>query len=324
MLSGRRRRSARTKTSSAPIRDFGSTMAADIVFIVNPASANGRMRRRWKTYERAFRQELGTTFAVRTTDHPGHAIDITQAALGDGATTIVSVGGDGTLNEVANGFLRHLEDARNTDARLAVFSVGTGADFVKTLAMPETPAALAHVIRGRDPRKIDAGICEFLDRGVRTSRYFVNVAEFGSGGAVVDRVNRSTKILGGRLSFGIAILRTLPPYRNTRVVYESDGDPPKEVVVNDFVVANGRYFGAGLLPAPAADLADGLFDVVIFGDIDFKTARRNLPALRRGEHLSLKEVRTVPCPEPAVQTSGERIDLHAEVVGRPPFRFAGL
>ena len=297
-------------------------MAADIVFILNPASANGRMRRRWKTYERTFRRELGTTFAVRTTDHPGHAIDMTRTALGDGATTIVSVGGDGTLNEVVNGYLRHRENARNTDARLAVFSVGTGADFVKTLAMPQTPAALARIIRDREARKIDAGLCEFLDGGIRRMRYFVNVAEFGSGGAVVDRVNRSTKILGGRLSFVIAILRTLPRYRNTRVVYEANGDPPKEVVVNDFVVANGRYFGAGLMPAPAADLADGLFDVVIFGDIDFKTARRNLPALRRGEHVSLKEVTTFRCRELTIRSAEEMIDLDGEFVGRHPLRFA--
>jgi len=299
-------------------------MAADIVFVVNPASANGRMRRRWKTYERAFRRELGSAFAVRTTDHSGHAIDLTRAALGDGASTIVCVGGDGTLNEVVNGYLRHRESARNADAHLAVFSVGTGADFVRTLPMPQTPAAFARIIRAREPQKIDAGLCEFLDHGIRRARHFVNVAEFSSGGAVVDRVNRSTKILGGRLSFVIAILRTLPRYRNTRVVYEADSGPAKEVLMNDFVVANGRYFGAGLMPAPAADLADGLLDVVIFGDIDFKTARRNLPALRRGEHLSLDEVTTFRCRELTVRSAEEMIDLDGEFVGRHPLRFAVL
>ncbi len=299
-------------------------MAADIVFIVNPASAGGRMRRRWKTDERTFRRELGPGFAVRTTDHRGHAMELTRAALGEGATTIVSVGGDGTLNEVVNGYIGYGESARNTDARIAVFSVGTGADFVRTLATPKTPAGLARIIQDREPKKIDVGLCEFLDRGVRRTRYFANVAEFGSGGAVVDRVNHSTKILGGRLSFVIAILRTLPRYRNTRVVYEADGGPPKEVVVNDFVVANGRYFGGGLMPAPAADLTDGLFDVVIFGDIDFKTARRNLPALRRGEHLSLKEVSTLRCRELAVRSAEEMIDLDGEFVGRHPLRFAVL
>src|SRR5438093_2377 len=299
-------------------------MVADIIFIVNPASANGKMRRRWKTYERAFRRDLGTAFAVRTTDHPGHAIDLTRAALGEGATTIVSVGGDGTLNEIVNGFLRHRESARKTDANLAVFSVGTGADFVRTLPMPQTPAAFAQMIQHQEPQKIDAGLCEFLDHGIQRARYFVNVAEFGSGGAVVDRVNRSTKILGGRLSFVIAILRTLPRYRNTRVAYEADGGPAKDVLVNDFVVANGRYFGAGLMPAPNAHLADGLLDVVIFGDIDFKMARRNLPALRRGEHLSLEEVTTFRCRELTIHSAEEMIDLDGEFVGRHPLRFAVL
>src|SRR2546425_10171871 len=145
-------------------------MAGDIVFIVNPASANGRMRRRWKTYERAFRRELGSRFTVRTTDLPGHATHQTRAALGEGATTIVSVGGDGTFNEVVNGYLGHRETERNTDACLAVFSVGTGADFVRTLPVPATPAALARCIRERQPQAIDACLCAFLAAGARKER----------------------------------------------------------------------------------------------------------------------------------------------------------
>jgi diacylglycerol kinase (ATP) len=256
------------------------------------------------------------------TDHAGHATHLTRAALSDGATTIVSVGGDGTLNEVVNGYLADRGTARNANACLAVFSAGTGADFVKTLPMPATPATLARCIREREPRTIDAGLCEFLDAGIRRTRYFVNVAEFGSGGAVVDRVNRSSKILGGRLSFLIAILQTLPRYRNTRVVYQVDGGPPNELVVNDFVVANGRFFGAGLMPAPSADLSDGLLDIVIFGDINFRTARRNLPALRRGEHLSMEKVTAFRCREVTVRSTDEMIDLDGEYVGRHPSRFA--
>src|SRR5207244_3282229 len=89
-----------------------------------------------------------------------------------------------------------------------------------------------------------------------------------------------------------------------------------------FVVANGRYFGAGLMPAPAADLADGLLDVVIFGDIDFKVARRNLPALRRGEHVSLAEVTTFRCREVTIHAAEEMIDLDGECIGRHPLRFS--
>ena len=295
-------------------------MAADIVFVVNPASANGRTRRRWGDLERSFRTRLGT-FDVRTTERPGHARELTRTALAGGASTIVSVGGDGTLNEVVNGFLDETGRPWSRNSCLGVLSVGTGADFAKTFHGPATPDELARVVQDPFIRTIDAGRCEFMGPEGPMSRYFVNVAEFGSGGAIVDRVNRSTKLLGGRVSFLLAILRTLPRYRNTRVVYRADEGLRREAIVNDFVVANGRYFGAGLLPAPTADLEDGLFDVVIFGDIDFRTARRNLPALRRGEHLTLKDVSTFRCHTLTIESEGEMIDLDGEFVGRRPVRF---
>jgi YegS/Rv2252/BmrU family lipid kinase len=261
---------------------------------------------------------------VRRTNRPGHATELARAAVQTGTSTVVAVGGDGTLNEIANGFLDGTGRPWNREARLAVFSVGTGADFVKTFPSPREAEGVAKRIVGGECRTIDVGLCEFVDAGSPRARYFVNVAEFGSGGAVVDRVNRMTKILGGKMSFLIAILRTLPRYQNTLVSYEADGAPAQEVRMNDVVVANGRYFGAGLMPAPFADLSDGLLDVVIIGDIDFKTARRNLPLLRRGEHLSLDEVTAFRCRELRVRSNEEMIDLDGEFVGRHPTRFAVL
>ena len=299
-------------------------MAADIVFVVNPASGNGRTRRRWRDLEHSLRSRLGNSFDVRMTERPGHARELTRTALAVGASTIVSVGGDGTLNEVLNGFLDETGRPWSRDSCLGVLSVGTGADFVKTFQGPNTPDELTRLLQDPSIRTIDAGRCTFATGDGPRSRYFVNVAEFGSGGAIVDRVNRTTKFFGGRVSFLLAILRTLPRYRNTRVVYSADEGPRREAIVNDFVVANGRYFGAGLMPAPHADLEDGLFDVVIFGDIDFRTARRNLPALRRGEHLSLKEVSTFRCRTLAIESEGEMIDLDGEFVGRHPVRFEVL
>ena len=296
-------------------------MAVDIVFIVNPASANGRTRRRWREQELSFRAALGDSFDVKTTERPGHAIELTRSALASGASTIVSVGGDGTLNEVLNGFLDETGRPWSRNSCIAVLSIGTGADFVKTFGGPRTAAELARLLREPSIRTIDAGVCEFLGPGGPKRRFFVNIAEFGSGGAIVDRVNRTTKFLGGKVSFLFAILRTLPRYRNTRVVYVADNGPRREAIVNDFVIANGRYFGAGLLPAPNADLEDGLFDIVIFGDIDFRTARRNLPALRRGEHLWLKDISTFRCRTVTIESENELIDLDGECIGRHPVRF---
>lgn len=296
-------------------------MVADTVFIVNPTSGNHRTGRRWKTYERRFRERLRKPLDVFMTERPGHAASLTKSAIVDGATTIVSVGGDGTLNEVVNGYLDGTGRPWNPDASLAVLSLGTGSDFIKTLGVTKDVADVARRILEGHTRTIDAGVCEFAHAGAPQARYFINVAEFGSGGAVVDRVNRTTKVFGGKASFLIGILRTLPKYRNTRVAYEADGGPRKELVVNDFVVANGRFFGGGLMPAPHADLEDGLFDVVIMGDVDFKTVRKNLGPLREGKHLGLPEIIYFRCKEVRVYAGKEMIDLDGEFVGHHPIRF---
>ncbi len=296
-------------------------MSPETVFVVNPVAGNGRTGRRWHRYHRFFREALPAPFEVRMTRRPWHAAELTKEALESGATTIVCVGGDGTLNEVVNGYLDGTGRPWNPEARIAVFSLGTGSDFVRTLGLSPNPDDLARRLQGDRVRTIDVGVCEYVGEGVPRARYFINVGEFGSGGAVVDRVNRTTKILGGRISFLLAILRTLPKYRNTRVAYTADRGPKKEVVMNDFIVANGRFFGGGLMPAPHADPEDGLFDVVIIGDIDFRTARRNLPALREGRHLELPDVTSFRAREIRFEANEEMIDLDGECVGRRPERF---
>lgn len=296
-------------------------MAADTVFIVNPVSGNGRTGRHWRAYESLFRRHLGRDFEVCWTERPWHAAELAKEAVTHGASTVVSVGGDGTLNEVTNGFLDGTGRPWNPEARLAVLSLGTGSDFVKTLGESREPEDLVHRLQEGRTRTIDAGLCEYTEAGAPRSRYFLNVAEVGSGGAVVDRVNRTTKILGGRTSFLIAILRTLPRYENTHVVYQSDGGARSEAIVNDVVVANGRFFGGGLQPAPHANLEDGLFDIVLIGDIDFRTTRKNLPRLREGTHLDLPYITWFRAKELRLETHEEMIDLDGEFAGRHAVRF---
>lgn len=299
-------------------------MDADTLFVVNPASGNGRTRRRWRTYEAYFRAHLERPFEVALTQGPWHASEIARKAVQAGVRTVVSVGGDGTLNEVVNGYLDGTGRPWEPDSQLGVFSVGTGSDFIKTVGETRAIEDVARRLNAGRVRTIDAGRCEFTASGAPRSRYFVNVAEFGSGGAVVDRVNRSTKILGGKMSFLLAILRTLPRYRNTHIAYQTDSGPRTEAVVNDFIVANGRFFGGGLMPAPQADLEDGLLDVVIIGDVDFKTVRKNLGPLREGKHLGLPEIRHFRARDLRIEAAEEMIDLDGEFVGRRPKRFEVL
>ena len=122
-------------------------------------------------------------------------------------------------------------------------------------------------------------------------RYFLNVADFGSGGAVADRVNRTTKVLGAQAAFLWGVLATMVSYKNPTIAFSIDGDEERVAVLNDFIVANGSYFGSGLKPAPHAQMDDGLFDIGTLGDIGFMESVWNLSRLRRGTHLTHPKVK---------------------------------
>jgi YegS/Rv2252/BmrU family lipid kinase len=294
-----------------------------IVGITNPRAGNGRARRYARHLERILRGG-GLPFTNQYTSAPQEAIIMARDAIAAGARTVLAIGGDGTINEVVNGFLQG--GRPSAEVALAIAPVGTGTDFAKTLRQTADPPEVLARLRRNRQRAIDAGLAEFtgLD-GRPASRYFVNIAEFGSGGAVVEKVNRTTKVLGGRLSFLLAILSTLPKYRNKTARWRIDGGEWAEATVNNFVVANGRYFGGGLLPAPHAELDDGAFDVVVIGDIDFKTVRRHLGDLRRGTHLGLEFVRSSRGRLLETdRTQRAFLDLDGELVGVDPTRFACL
>ncbi|TLZ64742.1 MAG: hypothetical protein E6K12_10860 [Methanobacteriota archaeon] len=142
---------------------------------------------------------------------------------------------------------------------------------------------------------------------------------------MVEKVNRTTKVLGRKMSFLLAIMSRLPKYRNKHARWRVDGGPWAEGVVNNIVVANGRYFGGGLLPAPNAELDDGKFDVVLIWDIDFKTVRRHLGDLRKGTHLGLKFVSSSRGRVLETErTERAFLDLDGELVGVDPTRFVCL
>ena len=137
----------------------------------------------------------------------------------------------------------------------------------------------------------------------------------------MERTNRSTKRFGGKMTFLWSILITLLQYKNQEIRYKLDDGAWQTGKFNNFIVANGRYFGGGLNPAPIALLDDGLFDVVSFGDIGRIDAINNLSNLRKGTHLkhskiSITHARTIE----AASDNQVYIDMDGEFVGTVPIR----
>src|SRR5262245_17146419 len=298
-------------------------MTPRTVMIVNPQSQGGRLGKRWKdiadTIARAF------PFEEAVTQGPGDATALTRAALRGGAERVVAIGGDGTINEVVNGFFDDAGAAIAPGASFAVIPFGTGGDFRRTVQMPTELADAAKVIAANQRRSIDVGRLEFTRTGGgRAARMFVNIASFGVSGVVDRLVNESSKKLG-RLAFAVATARATWSYKNQRVQLVFDGGERVEATINTVAVANGRYFGGAMMVAPNAELDDGMFDVIAMGDFGFGDLLRSGQRLYKGTHLTMDKVTArrarVVEAEPIDPGAVIELDVDGENPGRLPARF---
>ena len=302
-------------------------MPPDTVVIVNPSSAGGQTRRRWPQLERTLRDTIGP-FQPLFTERRGHATDLTRRALRDGVELVVSMGGDGTLNEVINGFFE--SDGESPEpvrpgATFGLLPAGTGGDFPKTLGMPRDFESAARMLAASRPRPIDVGRMTYLDHdGSRRMRHFVNIASFGISGLVVRYVNNSSKALGGKASFLLASLRATLAYHNARVSLRLDDGEPEEQPIHLVAVANGRFFGGGMKVAPDAEYDDGRFDVVTLGDASTATMLLHGTKIYSGAHLKLPFVsvrRAVKVSAESLLGEEVLLDVDGEQPGRLPATF---
>lgn len=236
--------------------------------IVNPKSGNGATQRRWPELRTALDGVLDS-WQDAFTQAPRQATELARAALADDYQMLVSVGGDGTTSELITGLFE--PDAMGIKPQLirqgvvvGAVRAGTGGDFARYLGLHhKLPQAVAH-LGGEATRPCDLGILEYTTHDGDWARTaFLNITSFGLSGMVDEKVNRSSKALGGTTSFLIGLGKALMAYRPAKVRIKVDD---QEFYAGEMVtcaVANGQYFGGGMRFAPNAEIDDGQFDVVI-------------------------------------------------------------
>jgi YegS/Rv2252/BmrU family lipid kinase len=289
-----------------------------IAVIMNPQSANGDTGRRWPQLRPAIEGIIGP-FDPLITEKPGHAADLTRQALKDGCDRIVSVGGDGTHHEVLNGFFEDYLPI-NPEATLVIMPQGTGSDLARLLGLSRDSDPL-RLLNGEHVVRADVGRVTFtVPKGGGTSaRYFVNIADFGAGGAVADRVNRHSKALGGFASFLWAIIKTVLTYRPPVIRLQVDGLFVEQKCM-DVIVANGQYYGGGIHVAPEAKLNSGKFEVFAIGKITLLDFVRHIGDFYRGDLKKVKKLVKCFSASRIVAHSEERVlvNLDGEIPGELP------
>ncbi len=296
-------------------------MNTKIKLVVNPAAGSRKAAKEWPEIEKEVTDILGN-FSTEFTKQANHATEITQLAIQQGYETIIAVGGDGTINEVVNGFFEN-ERQINPEASLGIISMGTGGDLVRTLRIPKNIKEAAVKIKDHKIQELDLGLmkCQGL-KGKPVTRYFINVADAGFGGTLINLSYQSTKVFGATAAYLIALLKTLFVHETMPVKINVDNSWSKEQNIRSVVIANGQYFGAGMWIAPQAKMDDGLFDISILGDITRGEVLANIHKLYNGTMAEHKKVQILRGKKISLNCESEvLIETDGELPGKLPASF---
>lgn len=289
--------------------------------LLNPKAGAGASLRRLNIIRETLRA-LSFQHDIIETAGPGDATRLARQAADEGVDVLAVVGGDGTLNEVAQAYV----DAQGNPLAgpaVCVVPAGTGGDYKRMLGLgAELDVALRKLKTGT-PTPMDLGLLRIIgDDGTPTTKAFINITSFGMGGVTDKLVNEAPKWMGGRASFYIGSLRALAQYKNTPVRVLVDGELLCEEPIFNVAIANGRYFGGGMKVAPDADPSDGQFDVVAIGNISTPTALSLTGRIYTGTHTAMKNVYTARGRRVVAELiepwSEVLIDMDGETPGKLP------
>lgn len=331
----------------------------DTVLIVNPKSSSGSTGKDWENLLIKIKKTFGKNPKIAFTKKSGDGTTLTKKYLKKGFKKIVAVGGDGTINEIANGFF-DVQDKRVTplsqvdianqnntvnknngqapreaamvkpvtsDAILALLPSGTRNVLVKSLGIPEKIEECCRTYELGSQKNIDVIAVRATDPQTRLllpTRIFLNAAEIGIGGEIIDKSKKiRTKINSRLISTFSSVVSTLPTYESN--ICEISIDDGRETIVTKVtmcVIANGKFLGGGFKAAPNADVSDGLFDILILKDSNSIEMVSNFINVKKGTYdkeddvfyTQAKKVLIKPKEE---ETTKRRRDVTVTLDGEP-------
>ena len=272
-------------------------MTSRATLVINPEAGRGLGSELGPAAAR-YLAELGLPTRILNSTGQGDGEAKVRAALAEKPQVVIAAGGDGTVHEAVNGWLK-----AGGGAPLGVIPVGTGNDFAKMLAPSnDWREACWRIARG-ETRKVDAGRCN--------DYYFANGLGVGFDAQVALEAN-GIRWLRGNAVYGIALAKILILKHSrptVRVSYE--GGEPFETDITLLTVNNGRVEGGSFVMAPDAEIDDGLFDVVVAQGMGRLGILQLLPQVLKGEHMQHPKVIKFRTSKLTVE-SDEPLPIHAD------------
>jgi YegS/Rv2252/BmrU family lipid kinase len=282
--------------------------------ILNPASSGGKTIKLLPIVTALFARS-GRPNDIYVTARAGETDEVARQMIARHHTTLVAIGGDGTINEVASSIL-----ADGSGITLGIIPSGNGSDFVRTLGLPKsTPDAVSLILKGTQ-NPIDAGQVLFDDG---TCRYFLNVAGLGFDSFVAE-FTLGSRLPGSTLPYLASVLKAMRVYKNMMMkVYSPDFT--WEGRAASVLVANAKFFAGGMKIAPMAEIADGKIDLAVLGDLTKFEMIRATPGLYKGKHITNPKFIHKATTEMRVETERPvRVQVDGELTQTGPAVFRVL
>jgi YegS/Rv2252/BmrU family lipid kinase len=227
----------------------------------------------------------------------------------------VVFGGDGTVHEVVNGI------AGRAGVELAVVPRGTGRDFVRTHGIPKRLADALRIANEGEARPFDLGRATYRVGDHDETARFANAGSVGMSGVIAAKANNTTKVLGAKTSYLIALGAVFARWKNVELDVKVDGEA-RSGLMEDVIVGIGRYQAGGMMTTPDAEPDDGLFDVVLIKDATKLEVVRELPRIYKGTWLPHPKAEVLRGRVVEVETPDPLpVQLDGEQPGTAPVRF---
>lgn len=273
-------------------------------FIVNPVAGNGRGKRIWEEIRTKLFKSIGE-HDYKFTEFPGDATELARDAVLKGYDTIVSCGGDGTVNEVLNGLV-------NSNVNFTILPLGTGSDFGKTIGIKSYEDTIRALNNGE---VVLADVGKVYFHNENKERYFFNILEIGFGAEVMEYVNTHKK--HRKYAFLIGVVATVMKMKKFRIEldYNSQSLTFESIEV---IVANGKYFGGGMLASPSSKINDGKLDVHILKAVSKLKTLTRLRDLINGTYIEKGYSQDFQLDKIDFKGEEQLVEMDGEVVGRTP------
>jgi diacylglycerol kinase family enzyme len=266
------------------VKELNKINTNELIFLLNPNSQGGNTGKNWISTYSKVKEFLPTNHRIIFTKKTNDGILVTRKLLRKGYKNIVAIGGDGTINEIANGFFiiqpqngnsgnleKYIFDTRlklsNPTGAMYIIPSGSRNVLARSLGLKHQGVQSLKRIKQMKRRKIDTILAIITDKdspSLTHKRIILNAAEIGVGAEIIDRSKRVRRKIKSRFVSTIAsIVATLPAYNSNECDIVIDGHKKISSNMTMGIVANGRFLGGGFKAAPRAKFSDGLLDIII-------------------------------------------------------------